>query len=56
MQKEITLREFIEYLQSRVSDQDRPIKGIGARSDGFYTIHVDDGYVQKIITVPQFKE
>ena len=55
MHKEITLKDFIDYLSSHVGDYDKSLKGIGCSSDGFYTIHIDDGYVQKIIRVPEYK-
>lgn len=54
--KEITLKEYINYLSTYANDFDKPIKGMGYNSDGFYTIHVDDGYVQKIIKIPGYKE
>ena len=55
MKKEITLKDFIDYLSMHPGDYNKPLKGIGVSSEGFYTIHVDDGYVQKIIRVPEYK-
>lgn len=55
MHKEITLKDFIDYLSMHPGDYNKPLKGIGVSSDGFYTIHVDDGYVQKIIRIPEYK-
>lgn len=49
MNKPINLEEFIKYLQMYQRDYDKAVKGIGYESDGFYTIHVDDGYVTKMI-------
>lgn len=55
MNKPINLEEFIKYLQMYQRDYDKAVKGIGYDSDGFYTIHVDDGYVTKRIKIPAYK-
>ena len=58
MEKEITMREFIDILQKSVNsnDLDKPLNGIGYSSDGFYTFHIDDGYVKRIIKIPAYKD
>lgn len=58
MLREITVKEYIDMIQNKVNEQDmnKPLRGIGYISDGFYTIHIDDGFVQRIVRIPTHKE